>query len=76
MGLWVQSGWYRRAGLAVRSSAHNLKVQVRFPLPPYGIHVGSLWDPTSVLVGGVPSGGYFFAKKSILKMRNSGHPGV
>ena len=32
------------------------------PLPPYGIHVGSLWDPTSVLVGGAPSGGYFSPK--------------
>ena len=55
MGLWVKSGWYGRSGLVVRSSAHNPKLQVRFPPPP-------LWDPTSVLVGGAPSGGYFSPK--------------
>ena len=55
MGLWVKSGWYGRSGLVVRSSAHNPKIQVRFPPPP-------LWDPTSVLVGGAPSGDYFSPK--------------
>ena len=57
LGLGVKSGWYRRSGLVGRSSAHNLKVQVRFPPPPHGmpvgslwIPVGSLWDPTSVLL--------------------------
>ena len=55
MGLWVKSGWYRRSGLVVRSSAHNPKPQVRFPPPP-------LWDPTSVLVGGAPSGDHFSPK--------------
>ena len=34
MGLWVKSGWYRRSGLVVRSSAHNPKLHVRFPPPP------------------------------------------
>ena len=52
MGLWVKSGWYGRSGLVVRSSARNPKLQVRSHLPP-------LWDPTSVLVSGAPSGVYF-----------------
>ena len=63
MGLWVKSGWYRRSGLVVRSSAHNPSSRFDSPLPPsYGILVGSLSDPTTVLVGGAPSGGIFHQK--------------
>ena len=60
VGLWVKSGWYGRSGLVVRSSAHNPKLQVRSHLPP-------LWDPTSVLVGGAPSGDYFSPKSPFWK---------
>ena len=68
MGIWVKSGWYGRSGLVVRSSAHKLKVQVRFPPPP-------LWDPCGIPVGSNLCAsrrrtlrGLFFAKKSVLKL--------
>ena len=89
MGIWVKSGWYGRSGLVVRSSAHNPKLQVQFPPPPLmvslwdlcGIPVGSLWDPCGIPVGSNLCAsrrrtlrGLFFAKKSVLNMRNNAFP--
>ena len=59
---FVKSAWYCRSGLMGRSLAHNPKVQVRFPPPP--------WDPTLVLVLQRTLRGLFLAHNVVPKMEN------